>query len=53
MESIGPAEKPKSDMPYAERVRAYERQKKTASLVCKTPEEYESMVKVLADLWNI
>lgn len=43
----------KSDLPYQERIRAYERQKKTARLVCKTPEEYERMVKTLADIWDI
>lgn len=40
-------------MTYEERIRAYERQKKTASLVCKTPEEYENMVKTLAKIWEV
>lgn len=40
------------NMTYAERLAAYERQKKTARLVCTTPEEYEEMVKKLAVIWN-
>lgn len=41
------------NMPYEERLRGYERQKKTARLVCKTPEEYENMVKTLAKIWEV
>lgn len=40
-------------MTYQERVAAYERQKKVAHLVCKTPEEYEAMVKQLVKIWRI
>ena len=40
-------------MPYEERIRAYERQKRVAKLVCATPEEYEAMVKHLADVWDV
>ena len=38
---------------YDERLRRYEAQKKVASLVSLTSEEYESMVKYLAKLWRI
>lgn len=38
---------------YQERLAAYERQKKVARLVCKTPEEYENMVKKLVEIWRI
>ena len=40
-------------MSYDQRLAAYERQKKTARLVCKTAEEYEDMVKRLAVIWEI
>ena len=41
------------EMPYQERLAAYERQKKTARLVCTDEESYERMVKTLAEIWNI
>ena len=41
------------NMTYQERLAAYERQKKTARLVCTDAESYERMCKTLADLWRV